>query len=309
MLTLSKVSAIPSSLVLENDRLCVEVAPPGSYTKARFCWGAFISQVRLKAGNRVYTFCTSENEGETGPFSGGAGLCNEFDLFHPVGYEDAYVGHWFPKLGVGLVRRKDEDDYFFHRDYEMAPFSLQVERRPGQLCFVNLPWPARGYAARLEQRLSLEENRLRIDYRLDNVGTKALATREYRHNFLAIDQRGPSSGLVLRLPFSHEMLNDDESLQVKRMDVGGEWHWNGASETLVRKLALPPKGRSKTGWELEWIPDGVGVREEVSDPLAAFHLYTTPRLVSPEAFVDISVDPGGVQTWSRVYTFFARDAD
>src|SRR5688572_25534831 len=93
---------LPTSdrLHLISDRLRVDIATPGSstYAGSRFDWTGLITQVTLDGR---HTFCGQEATDGTG--TGGIGLCNEFGIFEPVGYDDARVGDQFPKLGIGLL--------------------------------------------------------------------------------------------------------------------------------------------------------------------------------------------------------------
>jgi hypothetical protein len=88
----------------------VEIAHPGEYAGSRFDWTAFIRQVTLKQG--LHTFCTAESL-VSGKGTGGIGLCNEFGNDLPVGYDEAPSGSKYPKIGVGLLTRRDSGRYDF----------------------------------------------------------------------------------------------------------------------------------------------------------------------------------------------------
>ena len=124
-------------MVLAGDRLCVEIAPPGSeyYNGSRFDWTGFVVQVTL---DNTHTFCGPESRDGSG--TGGIGLCNEFGIFRPIGFDDARPGDQFPKLGVGLLTQPDGSPYRFYRDYAIEPFDIRVtsgcdtiERVPSRL--------------------------------------------------------------------------------------------------------------------------------------------------------------------------------
>jgi len=78
---------------LENGRLNVEIARPGSvYNGSRFDWTAFITKIVL---DNKYSFCAPESE-IPGQGSGGFGLCNEFGINTPIGYDEAKPQEKFP---------------------------------------------------------------------------------------------------------------------------------------------------------------------------------------------------------------------
>lgn len=72
-----------------------------------------------------HTFCVPEQY-EPGRGSGGSGLCNEFGIRTPIGYDEAKVGDQFPKIGTGLLKRKSEEGYDFFTPYEVEPFPVFV---------------------------------------------------------------------------------------------------------------------------------------------------------------------------------------
>jgi hypothetical protein len=49
------------------------------------------------------------------------------------------------------------------------------------------------------------------------------------------------------------------------------------------------------------------VSELTSQPWRVFALYGSPRLISPEAFLTIELDPGEHMAWTRRYTFGRQD--
>jgi len=293
-----------STLLLANDVLKVEIAAPQHYAGTRFGKGGFVTQVTCRSGGDTHTFCTNELEGDgvEAPFQGGSGLCHEFGIMTPVGYDDAQVGEWFPKFDTGLLRRDTPADYDFFADFEIQPFPLSVERGEQELLFISAPLNSRGYAARLEQKLRLVQNRLHIASRLENCGSKPIHTDEYRHNFLAFDGRGPASGVRLRVPFEVDAEVLKVMASVRHNDGCSEICWHQPPAPVFFNKFFP--ANPSTWWEMEWPEARIGIREEVSRPMSAFHLYATPKTVSPEAFVKISAQPGEVLDWERIYTFY-----
>src|SRR5512133_1768995 len=88
---------------LSTDRLMVRVAKPGfTYRRTRFDWTGFVTDVMLD-GQHTFTSVESPNPMEG---AGGIGLCNEFGIHEPIGYDEAPKGGYFPKLGVGLLKKE-----------------------------------------------------------------------------------------------------------------------------------------------------------------------------------------------------------
>ncbi|MGI6496500.1 MAG: hypothetical protein ACOX5G_10525 [Kiritimatiellia bacterium] len=281
---------------LTSSRLSVDWAEPGSfYDRSRFDWTGFVTQVTLDGAT---TFCVPESTDGTG--TGGAGLSNEFGIMEPVGFDDCPVGDWFPKIGVGALRRPDDQPYSFARPYEIRKAPIRWEREgEGALSVACDPVPVRGYAVRLVKRISVEENRLVLFYSLENVGENPVATREYAHNFFMVDH-GEAKDYALRAPFAvtawtwpgHIVAEKDTALWVRALPRG--------SAMYVAMEPLAPGARS---FSLVHLPTGAKVTETDSADWSKFTVWGTDRVISGETFLDVDVAPGAVRSWTRTYTF------
>ena len=285
---------------LENQRLCVEIAEPGTlYRGSRFDWSGFITQVTLDG---KHTFCAPESIEKNGG-TGGRGLCNEFGIFRPVGYQSARPGQWFPKFGVGLLRRPDEDDYKFDRPYEFQPFPLEVRRDAQKLVFQFEPLPCRGYAARLRKTLRLNENALSIEYELENIGSQPICTGEYVHNFLAPNGAPPGPQSVLQL---HPGLRLQRGGALLRQS-GAQVRWNAPVKAPQIWEIAAPAPTSGMIWQLWHESEKIGLSESLDVPIERVSLWCAPHVLSPEVFVNIAVLPGQSQRWARRYQFWAGE--
>lgn len=278
---------------MASNRLTVEFAAPATvYRGSRFDWTGFVTQVTLDGATR---FCVPESTDGTG--TGGWGLSNEFGILEPVGFEDAQPGEWFPKLGVGLLRRPDAAPCNFARPYEMRPFPMRWEATAETIRLVVDPLPTRGYAVRLTKILTVIDNRLTLDYLLENVGTRAIATREYAHNFLMVDE-GRAADYVLRLPFEVDAWPWPAAVQGSGREV--RWLNPPQRPIYVPMEPLPPGARTFT---LVHQPSGARVSETCDTDWCKLTVWGTGRVISPEAFVALDLAPGARQTWRRTYTF------
>jgi hypothetical protein len=279
---------------VSTDRLIVDIADPGTYyARSRFDWTGFVTQVTLDG---AHTFCTAEpGDGSTG----GAGLCTEFGIFHPIGYDDCPVGGTFPKLGVGLLTKPDTADYSFSRPYAITPFPLTVDVAPARVTFTQAPLPTRGYAARYTKTLSVAENRLTVAYRLENVGEQPLVTHEYCHNFLCFDGHGIGPDYRLTLPYPVVLdavpaaLAVDGNTITWRTPIDGAFYCRPAGFGSV----------ADSTWTLTC--GNQTMRERDDFPLLILALWGTAEVVSPEMFLAVDVAPGETQTWTRVFEFEA----
>jgi hypothetical protein len=316
------------TITLESNRLAVEIADPGAvYTRTRFDWTGFITQVTLDG---QHTFCVPEDY-DPAKGTGGIGLCNEFGNELAVGYAEAKPGEAFLKLGIGLLQRPDEGPYNFFRPHQIVErFPIRVEASEASAVFTVEPIECRGYAARLQKTISVAAHALTIQYTLENTGSKPIVTHEYAHNFLGIDRLpiGPD----YRLRFPQAVQREPPPEQFYRMAPAWlRWLPRPVLRRLIdryvrgmsRAMALhgqeitwreTPQGfffsrlqgfspRAEPQWHLVHVPTGLHVSEADDFPPARLVVWGAAHVVSAEVYIDLSVPPGGRQRWQRRYEF------
>lgn len=289
-------------LALESGRLRVEMALPGAmYQGSRWSWSGFITQVTIDGR---HTFCTSEGEDEGS--SRGIGLCNEWGIFAPVGFDSARAGEKFPKLGVGLLTKPDDKPYSFTRAYEIEPFERHVEHSPSTCTarIVTEPLECRGHAARLREMFWVEENRLRVETEIENVGSEPIQTHEYRHNFLALDGAEIGPDYTLSVPYRIEASNEiAPDLRIGEREVS---FGRTPRNSFLQVLGGAAGAGANAWWELRHA-SGVRVRETINVALEELKVWGAAHVLSPEAFVTVQVEPGARQAWAREYEFFGPE--
>ncbi|NLI57254.1 MAG: hypothetical protein GX387_01830 [Clostridium sp.] len=286
-----------SNLILKNNRLKVEIDYPGNnYNGSRFDWTGFVTSVCL---DDKYLFCTKESL-VPGEGSGGVGLCNEFGIHTPIGYDLAKPGEKFHKLGVGLLTRPDESDYFFFDKYQVSPFDVIVSEESDSITFILDHLECNGYAVKMTKKLSLKDNTLTIDYHLENTGTKPIITEEYCHNFISINENPIDTGYILRFPYNIDIKEVPEVLTFKNNEI-----------TLIKNpkkdFHCVIEGFNSVDnhyWELVFEPLKAGVREYSHFSVKSVALWGTTHVISPEVFIDVNIQPGKTQKWTRKYEFF-----
>ncbi len=283
---------------LKNDRLTVEIAKPRTvYTGQRFDATGWVAQITLDG---LHTFCSSESGAGNGKGTGGVGICNEFGLTEAIGYDEIGSGEWFPKLGVGILKRPDNKPYSFMLPHEVRPYPIDFSADETSVEFRVHPVDCRGYAAALTKRLSINDDQLQIAYRLDNTGSRAIHTHEYCHNFLLIARHpvGPEYSLHHGCPMSTPPRS-----KILKTDAG-ETQWLSlapADDHYYFRCDNPPSnGRT---WRMLHTPTGLSVSEQTDRPWMRFALWGGRDVISPEAFIAIDLDPGQTMTWTRTFKF------
>jgi len=290
-----------STIKLRSDRLEVEIAQPGSaYSGTRFDWSGFVTQVTLDGR---HTFCVPEDY-TPGKGTGGIGLCNEFGIDMPVGFDGTQPGDCFPKLGIGLLTRLDKPDYSFWYPHQIAqPFPIQVDSAPDSATFTVHPVDCRGYAARLEKTLSVSANHLTIHYTLENTGSRPIQTNEYVHNFVGINKQ--NIGTEYRLVFPEPVeLESGFTLNSGILSIQN----NGLTlrsvpETPFYVRLVNISAIDLPQWTLVHSPSGVSMSESVNFLPSRIAIWGTTHVVSVEVFHDIHLAPGESTRWQRQYHF------
>ncbi len=284
------------NIVLSNERLSVEISYPGEkYNGSRFDWCGFITQVTLDG---KHTFCVKESL-EPGKGSGGCGLCGEFGIREPVGFDETLVGEYFPKIGVGLLKRPDMEPYDFFRKYEIKPVAFNVINDKTSVELSAVMPIHNGYGYIYKKSVSLCQNRLKITYLLENTGEKKISTTEYCHNFIGVDNNSIGSSYSLKLPC--DIHPDDVSGEIIIKDKEISWPDSFSGEFYSQFKDFDCGGSST--WELYDSKSEAGVKETNDFIPQKFALWGAKHVASPEAFVNINIEPGEKQTWSREYEF------
>lgn len=289
-----------SNIVIHSDRLAVEISRPGAaYSGTRFDWTGFVTQVSL---DNQHTFCVPEDY-QPDQGTGGIGLCNEFGIDQPVGYDSAKPGELFPKFGVGLLTRLDKPDYSFWYPHKIEQlFPTRVDQGNDHVTFVVEPIDCAGYAARITKRLVVSGTSLRIEYALENTGDKPIQTNEYVHNFIGIDQKNFGPDYVLNFPYAPIIESPSEMNAILLTAENRLMQ----KETPTRPFYARLTGFSKTDqpqWELLHQPSGVAMRESVDFTPNRIAVWGTTHVISVEVFIDLQVQPGETKHWTRTYGF------
>ena len=289
---------------IASSRLLVDIDEPGSrYAGTRFDWTSQVASVRLDGSTEILG-----QELPPGEFRAdrGYGLHCEFGIKSPIGYDDCLVGEWFPKIGVGWLRREGPQAYdFFHTYREIEAAEWQWRRESGldgeSLVLSMNSGLRRGWAWSLERTWTVRGNTLECLTRLENTGNKAIETDEYCHNFLAVH------GTERHLRFSWGaaaqpgvLVNPEGILALGAggVDIDGSKSGEFYAAGLGRDL---PAG---SFWELSG-PGQVVVRETLDCPFSHCDLWGKQYVISPELFMPLRLAPGSSQSWRRIRTFGA----
>lgn len=289
---------------VKNNRLKIEIDEPDqNYKLSRFDHTGKIIQVIL---DDKHTFCTRETIQSFNTEKNGQGFYNEFGIDDPVGYDDCPVGGQFPKIGVGLLLKPDENPYDFFKVYNILPFKTEIICRDEWIEFISSPMNTRGYEVKFTKLIKLTENNFTIQYELQNTGKKSINTSEYCHNFIAINNSLIDDNYTLKFPFKldksaiEEFVNNENAVIFK--DQKMIFEKTPKQQFFFSHLEYDKD--LKGMWEISNYKYGVGVRETTDFVPEKINVWGWQHVISPELFYKVSLNPGQKKIWQRKYEFY-----
>ncbi len=293
-------------MTLKTDRLMIEIADPAQVLakSSRFEPAGYINEVVLDDKIR---FCASEPKNLFHPFTGGRGLCCEYNFDVS---QEASRGEYFPKMGVGLIRKPDDKNYIFYEKYDkILPFPVSYRKYGSRVVFKTQALPCMGYALEQEKILEAKENRLTITKYIKNTGEKTISGEEYCHNFLSIDGMALGPDYELKMP---QVTGIEKAANILTEGKPSAFWGTDEGITLKEYLAEPSmmyleKNVISKEAPFTWIMSERRSRASVTCAEAfspgRIALWAVDHILSPEAFRQFMLRPGEAASWSRMYLF------
>jgi hypothetical protein len=324
LMPLLLAAAEPPKTELSNGSLRVELYLPdaanGFYRATRFDWSGMIETVEY-GGHTFYgrwfqgtdpAVRDFEYRGAdivAGPNTSATGPAEEFN--QALGFDESKPGGTFVKVGVGVLRRPDERDYDRFRLYEIVDpgkWTNRISRESADFSQqVNDPASGYGYDYRKTVRLAGSGPEMEIEHTLRNTGKKAISSRVYNHNFLAIDGQGPGGDLTISVPFEiRSPRPPDAALAEIR---GKQIVYRKALEGRERvSTPMDGFGTEPSDYDVRVVNQktGAGVRVTGDRPLASLVLWSIRAVVSVEPFVEFSIQPGESFRWTLKYRYLKQ---
>jgi hypothetical protein len=298
------------SLELANDSVSMKIYLPdsmnGYYQSTRFDWSGMIYSLKYRDHEYFGVWKpTNENKGKNealGPVNG---------YIHPgLGYLEADTGGEFIRIGVGVLKKPDENKYRPFSEYEFidhgkwtttsgkqwVEFRHEINRKTG--------W---GYTYTKEIKLHENEPGFTISYKLQNTGTKLIETDQFNHNFLLIDSGLTGPDFKISFPFN--CIPDNNPKNRPHPLVSFNCNELLIGDTLAdRDIWFSLGGHSNkiddNGFEVINLKTGAGIRNSIDQPLSRMIFWATENTLSPETFIDISIQPGETIKWKAEYKVF-----
>ena len=171
----------------------------GYYRGTRFDWSG--SVLSLESGGHTYfgqwfpRWDPKVHDSITGPV----------EDYAPLNYTESKPGETFVKIGIGVLRKMDEQPYRFSAAYELLDTGKWAVRTgPDFVEYQHeLADPKSGYAYVYTKtiRLTAGKSQMTIEHNLRNTGTKAIDTNVYNHGFFMLDSQPTGPDITVTFPF------------------------------------------------------------------------------------------------------------
>lgn len=291
---------MPHILKNKNLEVCIDL-PNENYKFSRFDWTGKISKVNFQ-DIPVFTIERTDDVNEN---LFGKAFYNEFGIDTALGFDEAKIGDWFHKIGVGLLKKTTED-YNFYEKHDIKPAKFEVVSKPNQIIITCKSEAMSGYSYVLKKTITLLESGFSIDYSLKNTGEKDIVTDEYVHNFTAINNALMGTDYVLKFPFQLNQDSFDETVNPEQVIniEGTEIKFNGSTREQFFFSNLTGNKSERAKWDLINLKSNIGISESASFPTNKINVWGWEHVISPELFYNLQVKPGQSAEWYRTYRVY-----
>ena len=181
----------------------VRFDPSGIINSVQYKGHTFYGPWFTKSDPAVRDFAYQGDDIAVGLASGAMGPAEEFQT--PLGYDTAKNGDTFVKIGVGVLKKRDDTRYAFSNPYDnVNPGKWPVNKKANSISFTQeLTDAASGYAYVYTKTIHFNDdtNEMVIDHSLKNTGKLPIKTLLYDHNFTMFDHL-PTGEITVTTPYT-----------------------------------------------------------------------------------------------------------
>lgn len=302
-------------------RLYLPDAHTGFYRGTRFDWSGVIGGLEFaghdfypqwfqRTDPNVHDFIYDGADIVASPCTAITGPSEEFvSNGKALGFDEAKAGGTFIKIGVGVLRKPDDQKYDPYRLYPIADGGKwTVTPQSDAVEFVHdLADPFSGYAYRYRKTVALivDQPVMVLKHELRNIGQRAIQTSVYNHNFLYLDRQPPGPDCTLTLPFRIRLAQPPANnlAEIRDNRIGFSKTLTGEERVL---LAIQGFGSEAKDYDIriENRRLGAGLRITADRPLSRMALWAIRAPLSIEPFIDMTIAPGAAFTWEIRYEFY-----
>jgi hypothetical protein len=279
-------------------------AGTGYYRGSRFDWSGVVG--RLTYGTHNYAgqwfrrYDPRIHDAISGPV----------ESFAPIGFDSARPGDAFLAIGIGTLRKPDDNPYRFSYQYEIIDggrWTTTVGSDRVDFTHVMNDGAGHAYSYGKTVRLAPGQAVMLVEHRLRNTGTLPLATNVFNHNFFMLDGQPTGSGLSVTFPFALQPVGtsrgfgtlaevrDNRIVYLRDLETG---------ETVSSEFEGFGDVPSDYDIRMENRVSGAGMRITADRPISRLNYWSIRNTACPEPYIDVQVEPGGEFTWTISYELY-----
>ncbi len=331
-------AAEPPTASITNGTVLAKLNLPdaenGYYRGTRFDWSG--SVLSLQAAGHSYfgqwfaRYNPTIHDSITGPV----------EDYAPLNYTEAKPGETFVKIGVGVLRRTDDQAYRFSAAYELLDTGKWAVRTGPDFVEYRheVSDPKSGYAYVYTKTIRLTHGKpqMTLEHNLRNTGTKAIATNVYNHGFFMLDAQTTGPDFTVTFPFelkaSRPMtglaeVRGKQIVYLKELEENANAAGLPATPAPAVAGTAPGRGPGRGGRQqastliegfgpdpkdfdirIENHKTGAGIRITGDQPLWRLNFWSVRTTVCPEAYVEVNAAPGKDTSWRLTYDFYSLPA-
>jgi len=309
----------PPSVEIDNEvvkaKLYLPDSEKGYYRGTRFDWSGVIASLEHKGhsyfGVWFDKYDPKIHDAITGPvdefLSGDGGTST-------LGYDEAAVGGTFMRVGVGLLKKPAEARFQRFNTYDIVDHGRwSTVPREDSVTFQHTLRDASsgyGYIYRKVVRLVKGQPDLRIEHSLRNISSRArvIQTDVYNHNFFVID--GQPTGPDFKVDFNFPLQSKRELgiAAIKDRELTYQRPQKAEDRVMTELAGYAPGNVAHHEFRVTNKKTGASVRVTGDKPLSKILYWSTPRVLSPENFISLKIDPGKEVRWNLRYEFSVAGA-
>jgi hypothetical protein len=284
-------------------RLYLPDTAQGYYRGTRFDWAGVIPELRAN-GHSYFGQWFDKYD----PFRHDA-IMGPVEAFEPLGYEKARPGETFVKIGIGVLVKPVEPNYFFANHYTIIdPGTWTIKKAKDRVEFKHvLAGNSISYSYRKTVALTRKGSTLQLIHMLRNTGKEVIETDVFDHNFFMLDNEltGPAATVTLPFPISTRTkpVNDLATITGRQIGFSRELK-KGESVLLAYVQGFDSARAQDYDIRVENRHSGAGVRITSDRPMSRLAFWAIPATLCPEPYIHIRVEPGKEFSWTITYEYY-----
>jgi hypothetical protein len=292
---------------ISNGLIKAEILLPdetkGYYQGTRFDWSGVIESLKFSGheyfGKWFEKYDPKIHDAIMGPV----------DDFLPVGYESAGTGENFLKIGIGVIRKPDNEPWTFSRTYPVTDYGKwKVTAKTDQVQFIHILKDG-NYSYEYEKNVRLAKDKpvMVLTHSFKNKGKRTIETQVYNHNFFVIDNKMTGPGYSAEFPFKISGVFRDGPALVDIRENKFSLLRNIAKGETIFSTGLQGNGTSDKLYEIRIVNSetGAGVRITCDQPLEKMVFWANPFTFCPEPYIRLKAEPGETFKWTITYEFYS----